>query len=548
MNKLSISQRMVILMMTSFILMTVIAAIAWRNQNNAVESLKSVYEDRTVPLADLSKISELLYEDTQHALLLLQHDPKSPLAMAHDHPASLHTDAIAKNRAEIDQLWVKYMATYLTEEEKALATDFANQRKVWFGRITALTDRLKAGDFSNALMMDVLRAVGSESEAMLDTHDRLMDYQTTVARELFEQQQASHRTGTMIFVLTILGGVAASGLFGWYLTRSITVPINASVHVAEEIASGNLTGEVPDGGGNETGRLLSAIARMQNGLREMVRLSQNNSRSLTRAAEELSVAARQAASASGAQSEAASGMAASVEEMSVSIDQVRDHAQHARGVAEQAGSQSRTGGQVVHSTAEEMQGVATAVNGAAGTIRELENYSREISAVINVIREVADQTNLLALNAAIEAARAGEQGRGFAVVADEVRKLAERTSESTQTIAGVIEKVQAGARRAAQEMETGVARVNGGVSKAYEAGDSIVSIQSGAEQVVSVVSDIGVALEEQASAAQHIARGVEQIASMAEENSASANQAAQAASNLQSLAVDLERSVARFRV
>lgn len=107
---------------------------------------------------------------------------------------------------------------------------------------------------------------------------------------------------------------------------------------------------------------------------------------------------------------------------------------------------------------------------------------------------------------------------------------------------------QAGARRAAQEMETGVARVNGGVSKAYEAGDSIVSIQSGAEQVVSVVSDIGVALEEQASAAQHIARGVEQIASMAEENSASANQAAQAASNLQSLAVDLERSVARFRV
>jgi methyl-accepting chemotaxis protein len=195
-----------------------------------------------------------------------------------------------------------------------------------------------------------------------------------------------------------------------------------------------------------------------------------------------------------------------------------------------------------------MKQVATAVDAAATTIRELENYSNEISAIINVIREVADQTNLLALNAAIEAARAGESGRGFAVVADEVRKLAERTAQSTHTISGVIEKVQTGARRAAQEMECGVARVGQGVTLAHQAGDSIAGIQAGAERVATAVADIGAALDEQSAAAQEISRGVERIAGMVADNSVSARQTLSAAERLSHLAVELDHAIARFRV
>jgi methyl-accepting chemotaxis protein len=241
-------------------------------------------------------------------------------------------------------------------------------------------------------------------------------------------------------------------------------------------------------------------------------------------------------------------MAAAVEEMSVSIDQVRDNSREAHAVATEAGQQSRTGGQVVHSAAGEMGKIADAVNVAAQSIRELEDTSNEISSIVNVIREIADQTNLLALNAAIEAARAGEQGRGFAVVADEVRKLAERTANSTQQIAGMIDKVQAGARRAATEMESGVNRVSEGVSLAHQAGDSITGIQNGATRVATVVEDIAAALNEQASAAQDIAQGVERIAQMSEESSAAAHQTAHATQQLRVLASELQGSVSRFRL
>jgi methyl-accepting chemotaxis protein len=548
MNNLSISQRMLVLVFVSSILMLTIAGIAWRNENNAVNALKSVYEDRTVPLKDLSKISELLGENTMELLLTLQHDPRSPLVSAHDHPIDLHLEHFAKRRAEINSLWEKYMATYLTEEEKRLAADFVAKRKLWVDKAAGLLERIKGSDYSPELMSEVLAALNNENQMMGVAHDALVDYQAQIAREIFEHESATHQTGTIMFVLIILGGMAVAGGFSWYLTRSITGPINTAVNIAEGIANGDLTRSVPKGSNSEAGRLLSAFARMQDGLRTMVSNSQGSAHELSRAADDLRAAARQSSSASDAQSEAAAGMAASVEEMSVSIDQVRDHARDARDVAASAGRESSAGGQVVHSSADEMRQVASAVNGAAGTIRELENYSNEITAIINVIREVADQTNLLALNAAIEAARAGEQGRGFAVVADEVRKLAERTSESTHIIASVIDKVQAGARRAAKEIESGVARVNGGVNLAHQAGDSITGIQAGAERVVAAVTDIGSALDEQATAAQEIARGVERIASMSEENSASVRQTSAAAERLHELAAGLENSVARFHV
>jgi methyl-accepting chemotaxis protein len=548
MNDLSIARRLLILVSVAILLLLTIAGIGWKNQTQEVSALQAVYEDNSVSMGILSKIGELLAENTEELFLAMQHDPASRLAEVHSHPVDVHLESFTKRREEISTLWKQFMDSPHSDEEKRLADDFAVKRKLWVDKAWSLLERMKAGDYSTALVEETLKARKTVNEAAAAAHDALMEYQQREAKQVYEESLAAHRTGLMLFGFIIVAGVAGLSLFAAIISRSIVGPIETSVAVAESIASGDLTRSVPKGGRDEAGRLLSAFARMQDGLRSMVGASQTSAGELARAANELTAAARQSASASMAQSEAASGMAAAVEEMSVSIDQVRDHAREAREVAATAGEESRSGGQVVHSSAEEMGMVATAVNEAAGTIRELENYSNEISAIINVIREVADQTNLLALNAAIEAARAGEQGRGFAVVADEVRKLAERTSESTHTIANVIDKVQAGARRAAQEMESGVSRVNGGVELAHQAGNSITGIQNSAGRVSTAVDDIGSALDEQALAAQEIARGVERIASMSEENSASVRQTSAAAERLQQLAGELEHSVARFRV
>jgi methyl-accepting chemotaxis protein len=241
-------------------------------------------------------------------------------------------------------------------------------------------------------------------------------------------------------------------------------------------------------------------------------------------------------------------MAASVEQLSVSIDQVEEHAREARTVTQASGSQSEEGGRIIHQTAEEMSNIAQSVNATAGTIRQLEDFSGQISSIVNVIKDIADQTNLLALNAAIEAARAGEQGRGFAVVADEVRKLAERTANSTQEITGMIGKIQQGTQRAVEEMDAGVQRVNEGVNLAHQAGDSVIGIRASAEKVTRAVDDINLALKEQSMAARDIAQKVEGIAQGAEENSAAVKQTAASAEQLRNLAGDLQELASRFRV
>jgi methyl-accepting chemotaxis protein len=184
----------------------------------------------------------------------------------------------------------------------------------------------------------------------------------------------------------------------------------------------------------------------------------------------------------------------------------------------------------------------------AHSVDQLTQRADQIGGIIKLIKEIADQTNLLALNAAIEAARAGEQGRGFAVVADEVRKLAERTGKSTDEISNMINKILQGTQRAVQEMNIGVARVNEGVALANKAGDSVTSIHAGSAKVTQAVDDITHALKEQVSAAREIARKVELIAQGAEENSATVSQTASSARELAELAQELESLAGKFRV
>lgn len=350
-----------------------------------------------------------------------------------------------------------------------------------------------------------------------------------------------------------LGG--ATG-FGLLLVLVLAVPtinrIYRSLGIAGEaaaaIASGDLSRPMPAAGKDEVGVLVAQLGIMRNNLHEIITAVRRNVEAVTHSASELSASAGMSARTGESQSEAASSIAAAMEELTASIDQVESHARDARDVTLSSGRQSEEGGRIIHEAAGEMQLIADTVNGTANTLRELEGFSGQISSIVKVIKEIADQTNLLALNAAIEAARAGEQGRGFAVVADEVRKLAERTANSTHEITGMIDKVQQSTQRAVQEMEAGVQRVNEGVGLANKAGDSVNGIRSGSEQVTRAVDEISHKLKEQVSATREISQKVEQIAQGAEENSTTVAQTASSALHLEELARQLSGLAGKFRI
>jgi PAS domain S-box-containing protein len=529
-------------------LFVVAVGLGWHGLGDARSSLKSLYENSAIPMNALGNLRTISKENYAEVLRAFQHDPSGNLLSFHDHELSMHFDAIKNRKAENDRLWKEITERELTDAEKQLIAEIGEKRLAWQRKRDAALDAIKAGNFSAQVMADYLKAGREEGAAFDKSLEQLSELAKASAKSRYEHAEAIYQTDVIIFTtLTVVGLLAVFGL-AWFTLNHITRSLRSAGEFAETIASGDLTQPMPHAGEDEIGELIAKLGVMRNALHELIASISQNMKSLNQSAGELSGSASSSARNTEMQAEAASSMAASVEQLSVSIDQVEEHAREARSVTQSSSAQSTEGGRIIHEAAEEMRRIAEAVNSTSSTIKELEGYSDQISSIVQVIKDIADQTNLLALNAAIEAARAGEQGRGFAVVADEVRKLAERTGNSTQEISGMIGKIQQGTQRAVQEMEAGVKRVGGGVDLAHKAGNSVTGIRSSAEQATRAVDDINLALKEQAVAARDIAQKVERIAQGSEENSAAVAQTAASAQRLEHLAHELNLLASRFRI
>jgi methyl-accepting chemotaxis protein len=248
------------------------------------------------------------------------------------------------------------------------------------------------------------------------------------------------------------------------------------------------------------------------------------------------------------QSSQTNEVAGAVEQMTKTILETTKNASIAAESAKNAGAIAKDGGKVVIETIKGMNRIAQVVSKSAETVQALGKSSDQIGEIVQVIDDIADQTNLLALNAAIEAARAGEQGRGFAVVADEVRKLAERTTKATKEIATMIKQIQKDTSGAVASMEEGTKEVELGKKLADKAGESLEQIIKGADQVVDVITQVAAASEEQANAAEQISKNVEGISNITNESAAGVQQIARAAEDLSRLTINLQEQISKFKL
>ena len=537
---LSIAKRIWLMIGLAAIVLVVVGAIGFVGVKGGQKTIQGINEETLPRIAAIDDIKSNVFlisvESLRHTLVL-ESDRKE-----------VFDKGIASSRALIAQRMTEYEKLATDDKDKQL---FADERKLYAAYLVTLDKLLELSrnndnSFVRITLDKDFDPVAEKLRMALETHQKYVREQVSTAGKASE----SFANGSAALSgVTLLLGVAAIAVFGALIGRSIVSGVSAVQATVVRIERDlDFSLRVPAKHQDELGKMAGAFNRLLERLQASLQEISSCAAKVAGASADMADTSDQVARASEAQSNSAANMAASVEQLTVSIAHVGERANDTRQSADGAGAAAEAGCKVVDQTVADINAIAEAVQQASTRIHDLGAQSDRISSVVAVIREVAEQTNLLALNAAIEAARAGEQGRGFAVVADEVRKLAERTAKSTQEITAMVEAVRSGAKSAEEGMDLAVERVSAGVARTGEISQSIHRIGDGSQHSVAMINEISSAIDEQASASTNIAQQVEKIAQMAEECSAAAAGSADSARELDRLAGEMSHIVSTYKL
>ncbi len=462
---------------------------------------------------------------------------------------SLRSKEQAKENAAMDQVKehaTKYEASIDSAKEKQLYEDFQRAWADYLHKSDELAQALK--DKHNGKTEAAKEAASQAFHAAFDAMQQDTKLNDDGAEQSRQGAEAAYRASRAWVVGILVACVGLGLLMAFSITKAIVGPVKKTVEVLESLAKGDLTQQLSLETKDEMGDMARSLNQAMSAMHSTVVSIEQNAQALATASEEISSAATQTASGADSQQQQATQVATAMQEMSATVLQVSENSNKAADAARGAADTARAGGQIVEEALASMRSIADSVGNTAKKIEELGKSSKQIGEIVGVINDIADQTNLLALNAAIEAARAGEQGRGFAVVADEVRKLAERTTKATKEIAQMIQNIQAETEHAVETMEQGTKQVEKGVETTSKAGSSLHEIIKSSEQVGEMITHIATAATEQSSATEQVNGNVEQIAKITRESAAGAQQSAKACQELSGLAMDLQALVSKFKV
>lgn len=446
---------------------------------------------------------------------------------------------IGKTREQLP----KNLETLEKLETSAKGKELLNPFKENFAKGEAVFGKVieaaRAGKTDEAVSLFVGTILPASLE-LFQMGDQLLQFQKDdIAARVADARTTFSRAMTFLIVMGIvILGIAVVLTFS--LGRSLTVPINETVATTEMLAAGKLGIDIRVDRKDEFGDQATALKAMVEKWREIVGSIKQASDNVASASVELSASAEQMQKGSGEQAERAHQVATASEEMSQTVLDISKNASSIAITATNAAGTAKAGGRIVEEAVKEVREIAQTVGESAGHITSLAELSQRIGEIIDIINDIADQTNLLALNAAIEAARAGEHGRGFAVVADEVRKLAERTTGATSEVSGIVSEIQGKVTSAVSSIGDVSTRVERGVELSQKAGNELTTIVSNVEDLHVMVQQIATAIEEMSMASDQISKDIESISGISSETSMASGEVTKASQELARLGTDLQ--------
>ncbi|WP_129125847.1 methyl-accepting chemotaxis protein [Geomonas oryzae] len=461
-------------------------------------------------------------------------------------------DDLAQRKKNIEEGQAKFLKFNLEPKEKELIQLFKQGYEQYLAQGSKLQqmsqDSLGNVEARRATVKFATESVAPLYKSPAAAVSDLVAFNSKEAVDTYQKDLAGYHASQVFLVVLTLAAALFMALVGYLIANSISVPLKKVFDTLAQVAAGDLTARSDINTRDEMGMLAAEVNEMAGKLNDTLTRVVENSHEVAAAANQLHSTSEQIATGAEEVAAQTGTVATASEEMAATSSEIAQSCHMAATGGAEATGRARDGRMVVEQTVQVMNRIATQVKASASTVEGLGERSDQIGAIIGTIEDIADQTNLLALNAAIEAARAGEQGRGFAVVADEVRALAERTTRATREIGEMIKSIQSETKAAVSAMEEGVREVESGTREAAKSGQSLEEILRQISEVTEQVNQIATAAEEQTATTGEITNNILQITEVVQDTSKGAHTCATAASHLAGLSQDLQRLVGQFRL
>lgn len=542
-NDAKLSTKLITAFVLCALITLVVGLLGSRGVSQLSQSLKSVFSNNLVAVANTAQTKvKAVGQSRDLYRLYAAYSANAPQSVKDEFIASMNANRQASEKAFAD-----YRRTPLADDERAAGDQMQRDWPVYQAMIGQYMALLQAQDLekARALLLGDLqksyRVVMDELTVIVDSNDR------QVAQGATDAGVREASAMTMLYTGIVLAFITALAL-GLFISRLISRPIATAVVSAQRIASGDLTQAIVSTGHDETGQLLTALGDMQTSLKNTIQQIASASDQLASAAEELNAVTESGSRGLVRQNDEIQQAATAVTEMTSAVEEVARNAVSTSEASQATSQQASSGRDKARDAVSAINGATSEIATSSSMVKDLAVQVRDIGKVLDVIRGIAEQTNLLALNAAIEAARAGEQGRGFAVVADEVRALAARTQASTGEIEGMINSVQASANQAVGAMDKSHALVTDTQALAHATGQALEQIAEGIAQINDRNLVIATASEEQAHVAREVDRNLVNIQDLSTQTAAGAHQTSASTQELSNLAVSFNTLVNRFRL